>query len=129
MSVVTSSPEPCKSFAYVLGVYLGDGAVTLWRMAGKTDRLIFRLNTIDQDFAEATRAALADLSDYKVSLSRHPVPKSANPNWALALGDRALCERLIADTNRKSIIPPYVFDWSRELKLPSLSGSWTARAS
>ena len=122
MSVVASGPGASKSFAYVLGVYLGDGAVTLWRMASKADRLVFRLNTIDEDFAKATRAALADLSDYKVSLSCHPVPKSENLNWALALGDRALCERLIADTKRKSIIPPYVFDWPRETKLPSLRG-------
>jgi hypothetical protein len=122
VSVIASRPGASKSFAYVLGVYLGDGAVTLWRMEGKSDRLLFRLNTIDEDFAEATKAALADLSDYKVSLSCHPVPKSRNPNWALALGDRALCERLIADTKRKSIIPPYVFDWPRETKLPFIVG-------
>ena len=122
MSVVASGPGASKSFAYVLGVYLGDGAVTLWRMEGKSDRLVYRLNTIDEDFAKATRAALADLSDYKVTLSCHPVPKSKNPNWALALGDRALCERLIADTKRKSIIPPYVFDWPREAKLAFIVG-------
>lgn len=91
-------------------------------MTGKTDRLVFRLNTIDEDFAEATRAALADMSDYKVSLSCHPVPKSSNPNWALALGDRTLCEQLIADTKRKSIIPAYVFEWPRELKLAFIVG-------
>ncbi len=101
-----SDLKPSKNFAYVLGVYLGDGAVTVWRMEGKTDRLVLRLNTIDEDFAEATRAALTELSDYKVSLSCHPVPNSSNPNWALALGDRALCQRLVADTNRKSTIPP-----------------------
>jgi len=61
VSVVASGPGASKSFAYVLGVYLGDGAVTLWRMEGKSDRLVFRLNTIDEDFAKATRAALADL--------------------------------------------------------------------
>jgi hypothetical protein len=122
VSVVASRPGASKSFAYVLGVYLGDGAVTLWRMASKADRLVFRLNTIDEDFAKATRAALADLSDYKVSLFCHPVPKSRNPNWALALGDRALCERLIADTKRKSIIPPYVFDWPPETKLAFIVG-------
>ena len=86
-------------------------------MQGKSARLLFRLNTIDEDFAEATKAALVDLSDYKVSLSCHPVPKSSNPNWALALGDRALCERLIVDTKRKSIIPAFVFDWPREVGL------------
>jgi len=122
VSVVASRPGASKSFAYVLGVYLGDGAVTLWRMEGKSDRLLFRLNTIDEDFAEATKAALVDLSDYKVSLSCHPVPKSSNPNWALALGDRALCERLIADTKRKSIIPAFVFDWPRETKLAFIAG-------
>jgi hypothetical protein len=78
--VETDGTEATKSFAYVLGVYLGDGAVTLWRMAGKTDRLVFRLNTIDEDFARATKAALADLSNYKVSLSCHTVLKSSNPN-------------------------------------------------
>ena len=91
-------------------------------MEGRSDRLLFRLNTIDEDFAEATKAALADLSDYKVSLSCHPVPKSRNPNWTLALGDRTLCERLIEDTNRKSIIPAYVFEWSHEMRLAFIGG-------
>ena len=85
MSVVVSRPGASKSFAYVLGVYLGDGAVTLWRMASRTDRLVFRLNTIDEDFAKATRAAIADLSDYKVSLSCHPSSQEQEPK----LGARA----------------------------------------
>jgi hypothetical protein len=111
-----------KSFAYILGVYLGDGAVTTWRQTGKSDRLVFRLNTIDQDFAEATKKALQDLSDYTVSLCCHAVAKSKKPNHALALGDRALCERLIADTEKKRIIPEYVFGWSRENKLAFIVG-------
>ena len=49
MSVVASRPGASKSFACVVGVYLGDGAVTLWRMASKADRLVFRLNTIDEE--------------------------------------------------------------------------------
>ena len=122
MKVGAINRDASKSFAYVLGVYLGDGAVTLWLMEGRSDRLLFRLNTIDEDFAEATKAALADLSDYKVSLSCHPVPKSRNPNGALALGDRTLCERLIEDTNRKSIIPAYVFEWSHEMRLAFIGG-------
>ncbi len=114
--------EAGKDFAYILGVYLGDGAVTLWRSPGKSDRLIFRLNTIDQDFAQATRTALSRLSDYKVSLSCHAVSKSSKPNHALALGDRALCERLVADTEKKRIIPSYVLGWPRELKLAFVVG-------
>lgn len=114
--------EAGKSFAYILGVYLGDGAVTLWTQAGKTDRLMFRLNTIDEDFAEATKTALAELSEYKVSLCCHAVSKSSKPNWALALGDRELCNRLVTDTEKKRIIPSYVLGWPRDLKLAFIVG-------
>ncbi len=111
-----------KSFAYILGVYLGDGAVTKWSAPRRTDRLLFRLNTIDQDFAMATKAALEQLSTYKVQLSCHAVSKSSRPNWALALGDRALCERLVEDTAKKQIIPKYVFGWPRDHKLAFIVG-------
>ncbi len=114
--------EAGKSFAYVLGVYLGDGAVTVARSTGRKDRLVFRLNTIDEDFAEATKAALVELSGYKVSLCCHAVSKSSKPNWALALGDRELCDRLVTDTEKKRIIPSYVLGWSRGLKLAFIVG-------
>lgn len=111
-----------KSFAYILGVYLGDGAVTTARAEGRAERLVFRLNTIDQDFAEAVKAALGQLTTYAVSLCCYPVKKSSNPNWALACGDRAICERLIADTDRKKKIPAYVWEWPREYKLAFIVG-------
>jgi len=114
--------EAGKSFAYVLGVFLGDGCVTTWRANGKTDRLIFRLNTIDEDFALAAKAALSALSTYKVSIYCHAVSKSSKPNWALALGDRVLCEKLVTDTERKRVIPGYVFEWPLDLKLAFIAG-------
>jgi hypothetical protein len=114
--------DAAKSFAYILGVYLGDGAVTKSQGAGRSDRLVFRLNTIDRDFAKATKKALQELSDYTVSLCCHAVAKSKKPNYALALGDRALCERLVADTDKKQAIPEYVFGWSRDNKLAFITG-------
>lgn len=111
-----------KSFAYILGVYLGDGAVTKWSSPGRTDRLVFRLNTIDEDFAEATRKALQELSTYKVTSSCHAVSKSSKPNFALVLGDRQLCEVLVADTDKKRVIPAYVWDWPRDNKLAFIVG-------
>lgn len=114
--------EAGKSFAYILGVYLGDGAVTKWSAAGKSDRLIFRLNTIDEDFAQSTKEALQHLSNYTVSICCHAVKKSSKPNWALALGDRALCERLVAETEKKRIMPEYVFGWPRDHKLALIAG-------
>jgi len=111
-----------KSFAYILGIYLGDGAVTRWNAPRRKERLLFRLNTIDEDFALATKAALEQLSTYKVQLSCHAVSKSSKPNWALALGDRELCERLVADSARKQIIPAYVWEWPRDHKLAFIVG-------
>ncbi len=111
-----------KAFAYVLGVYLGDGCVYTWRAARKSDRLMFRLNTIDEEFARTTAAALSLLSDYTVTVGTHAVSKSSKPNWYLALGDRALCQRLLDETERKRIIPAYVWEWSREHKLAFIAG-------
>jgi hypothetical protein len=111
-----------RSFAYILGVFLGDGCVTMRRTPRETPRLQFRLNTIDQDFAEATKKALQQLSTYTVSVCCYPVPKSKKPNYGLTLGDTALCDRLVADTEQKRIIPAYVFDWSRENKLAFIVG-------
>jgi hypothetical protein len=111
-----------KSFAYILGVYLGDGAVTKWTQEGRADRLIFRLNTIDQDFAETTKAALEQLSTYKVTIGCHAVSKSSKPNWYIALGDRVLCQRLVDETAKKQIIPEYVWGWPRDHKLAFIVG-------
>lgn len=102
-----------KSFAYILGVYLGDGCVTGGR---------FRLNTIDRDFAEAVKAALNVISPMNVTLSVHDVSKSSKPNWALGIGDHRLCTRLVEDCCGKRIIPAYVFDGARDQKLAFIAG-------
>jgi hypothetical protein len=111
-----------KSFAYILGVYLGDGCVTNSWNRGRKDRPVFRLNTIDEDFAEATKAALQQISTYAVTVGCHAVAKSSKPNWSLVHGDRALCERLVTDTEKKRIIPSYVFGWPRDQKLAFIVG-------
>jgi hypothetical protein len=52
-----------KSFAYLLGVYLGDGCVTdVWHEERQKSYKRFRLNTIDKDFAEATVNAIKDVT-------------------------------------------------------------------
>lgn len=96
--------EAGKSYAYLVGVYLGDGCVTL--QAGKP---VFRLNTIDADFAEATRAALADLG-CRASVSSHAVSKSSKLNHSLSCCNQTICERLIADTDAKKTLPKFSDD-------------------
>ena len=111
-----------KSFAYILGVYLGDGCVTTWRCKGKSDRLAFRLNTIDQDFAQAVKAALENMSERTVTIGSHAVKKSTKPNWYICLHDREICERLVRETNKKMEIPCYVYSWPNDHKLAFIAG-------
>lgn len=99
--VVRIGQSADKSYAYLLGVYLGDGCVTEQR--GKN---VFRLNTIDMDFALATKAAIEDLG-YTASISTHAVKKSSKPNNSLYCGSVALCERLVMDCDGKSRIPEF----------------------
>lgn len=115
-----------KSFAYILGVYLGDGNVSR-HLAKNWDGVLerfsqFRLNTIDLDFAEAVRTALIDLTGRKITIHTYAVSKSSKPNNALSCGDEELCNKLVIDTEGKSYIPSYVFDWSKEEKLAFVAG-------
>jgi len=99
-----------KSYAYLLGVFLGDGSVSRGRYAQ---------STIDKDFADAVVAAFADLSDCRVCVSYQEKPKKdrpASPIWNVSCGDKALAERLVADTKGKTIIPDYVHAWDDELR-------------
>jgi hypothetical protein len=106
-----------KSFAYILGVYLGDGCVT--RSGGS---LGFKLNTIDADFAAAVKEAFAELTDRAAIVYRYPVAKSRNENYQLWCSDRALAEELKRITEDKRIIPDFVFQWSRDEKLAFIAG-------
>lgn len=107
-----------KDFAYILGVFLGDGCVTKER--GRYLR--FRLNTIDQDFALATKAAIEAVSEYAVNVHQHAVAKSSKPNWSLGCYDPILCDTLVRDTKAKRVIPEYVHDWTRENRVAFIAG-------
>lgn len=107
-----------KSFAYILGVYLGDGCVT---KSGAND--CFRLNTIDIEFATATRVAFLEYGPLTAnSLSVHAVKKSSKPNCALSIRQDDICRTLVDDTERKIKIPDYVFEWPRENQLAFITG-------
>lgn len=115
-----------KSFAYILGVYLGDGCVTLQvsHNSGPSTKWypVFRVNTIDEDFAQAVKASLADLTSRPVNICKHDVKKSSKPNYSLRCGDPQLCAKLVEDTDSKKIIPAYVWEWSKAEKLAFIAG-------
>lgn len=100
-----------KSFAYILGVYLGDGCVT---KAGW-----YHQNTIDQDFAEAVKQAFDKIAVRPARITYQEKPKkdcNCSPQWAVQCSDPVLMRRLVDDTDRKQKIPDYVFGWDRELR-------------
>ncbi|MCK9544484.1 MAG: hypothetical protein M0R03_20895 [Novosphingobium sp.] len=106
-----------KSYAYLLGVFLGDGCVT--RVQGYP---AFRLNTIDEDFALATKAALSEMTRRVISIHKHDVKKSSKPNHSLRCGDPEICAHLLAVTNHKLVIPAFVHDWEKGRKLAFIQG-------
>lgn len=115
-----------KSYAYLLGVYLGDGCVTRQpsRNSGKGVKYypVFRLNTIDEDFAEATRSALSEFTDRPISIHEHEVSKSSNHNYSLRCGEPEICTHLVEVTEDKTKIPSFVTEWSREEKIAFIVG-------
>jgi len=103
-----------KSYAYLLGVFLGDGCVTATGNA-----LRYAQNTIDEDFAEAVRDALSNLTDRRVTVTYQEKPRPnrpCSPQWTVGCSDREICAKLLNDTQGKAVIPAYVFEWSGDLK-------------
>ena len=110
----------------MLGVFLGDGCVTPKEtkrlLNGKPSNPVFRLNTIDEDFANAVASALRKISDKKPWIGKHAVKGSKNPNYSLRCPDFALCSMLLTDTQYKKCIPQYVVEWPRELQVQFVIG-------
>jgi hypothetical protein len=109
-----------KSFAYLVGVYLGDGCVT--KVQGY-DR--FRLNTIDLDFAQATAEAISQVSEYRAIINGPYQDKrfsKSAPQYQLYWGDRGMCSRLVDETGGKQFIPALVHEAPRDEQLAFVAG-------
>ena len=91
-----------KSYAFLLGVYLGDGYVH--------ESGAFTLTTIDLDFAEAVKAAFESLGvGAKISEPRQDVRFSkSRPYFNLHTQVHPLCQRFVEETARKQRIPEWV---------------------
>lgn len=107
-----------KSYAYLLGVYLGDGALTDCGYGP----VAFRLNVVDMDFAEATASALEAVTGKRPNIRTSPV-KNGRDNHAITLTDRPLAARLLADTEAKKRIPMDVIAaWPRDWQMAFVAG-------
>lgn len=108
-----------KSYAYILGVYLGDGSICKSNRGGQS---VFRLNTIDRDFAETVRKALNDLVSAVVGIGTNEVKKSSNPNHSLHCTSEELCEKLRTETKNKQVIPTWISDAPKDERLAFVAG-------
>jgi intein-encoded DNA endonuclease-like protein len=117
---MTNRQSAGKSFAYLLGVYLGDGCVT--HVQGY-DR--FRLNTIDEDFAQATSAAVEDITGRRYPVNGPYQDKrfsQSRPQYQFYCGNTDLCDRLKHQTGEKQKIPEWVFTADKDLRLAFIAG-------
>lgn len=114
---MTIGQSASKSYAYLLGVYLGDGCVTT--QGGK---LVFKVNTIDEDFALAVQNALKDIG-CKSAIYKYGVKKSSKPNYSLWCGDQELCKNLRIDCAGKTRFPVFTLQQSAHAFIEGLMDS------
>ena len=108
-----------KSYAYLLGVYLGDGNVSY---NGK--RKMFQLTTIDTDFINSTSKALKDNSPKEPRVCEYVDNRWSKPCtlYHLQHNDHDLAIRLQNDTGNKQWIPQYVFKYDKETLKQFITG-------
>lgn len=108
-----------KSFSYLLGVYLGDGCVTTQK-----GRLVFRMNTKDEDFALSVERALNCLTKHKIGIHKVIDNRWNKPcmTFQLRCGDTDIAKILREHTENKTKIPDYVFDWNTENQKAFIAG-------
>lgn len=103
-----------KSYAYILGVFLGDGCAS----GG-----MFRLNTIDEDFAIATKTELLKLiPDAYINIRKEVVKKSSKSNYSLSYCSTEFSRKLLKETSSKTIIPKWILASRKEVKLAFIAG-------
>lgn len=105
-----------KHLAYLLGVYLGDGWIGMVQGYHR-----FRLNTIDNDFAETAAESLESINGYRPKINIHPVSKSSKPNHSIAANGKNL-SWMVEATERKNKIPSCVWKMDKESKLAFIAG-------
>ena len=118
------------SFAYLMGVYLGDGEIN------KSYKFeVFRLNTKDKDFAETTKQAILicrgdeynlkkgtaytgklrklTLTEHEVTMRKVYKVKPAN-YFNVYASSAKLFKKMAKMTNNKTKFPKEIFNWTKE---------------
>lgn len=107
-----------KSFAYVLGVYIGDGCITKPKKHPNYS-YVFRLDVIDKDFADKFAEELKNLG---CKVLPREWERYGKPCYIVETRDKDLTDVLLKDTDHKKIVPDYVMKWSKDERLAFISG-------
>lgn len=108
-----------KSYAYLLGVYLGDGCVR--QNHGKKQ---FAMNTIDLDFAVAVKDAFemcGFTSNIHGPMKDKRFSKSAE-FYTVNSSSQEMCSALVDDTDAKEKIPGWIFGASKQSRIAFIAG-------
>jgi len=106
-----------KSYAYILGVYLGDGSVSK-----NGTSMVFRLGAIDKDFVDKTSELLQELTGKNANINQLREKRSIHQPYVTACYDRELCYHLQEVTENKTVIPEFVKEWPIENKIAFVEG-------
>jgi hypothetical protein len=108
-----------KSYAYLLGVYLGDGSLSY---AGNVERATFRLSAVDLDFVEATADAVGVVTGKRPAINVYPEKRGRDVN-AITRRDQALASRLLEETEAKQRLPlGMIQKWPRDWQMAVVAG-------
>lgn len=116
----SAGKDKSLALAYITGVYLGDGCLTKRQ---ENNSWNFRLNTVDEDFAEAVMSALETLFGRRTKMQTYKdkrFPKS-KLQWQVHFGAKDLWPLKDATAN-KNIIPKFIKLGSDDEKREFIAG-------
>jgi len=108
-----------KSYAYLLGVYLGDGCVR--QNHGKKQ---FAMNTIDYDFAVATKEAI-ELIGYTANIHGPMKDKRFSKSsvfYTVNSSSQEICHSLVSETNGKQKLPSWILKADKSKRIAFIAG-------
>ena len=106
-------------FAYVIGVYLGDGCTSK-----SSSGHCFRLSVIDKDFAEKTAKCLSIIleKNIKVFEDKWPQTRGYKSNFVTQAHGTGFCTFIETETNHKKVIPDFIKNGTIDQKKSFIEG-------
>lgn len=107
-----------KNLAYLLGVYMGDGAI--WDNGNGT--MVFGLMAIDKVFVEETARCIGEVTGETPSVHTCRKPDRRSEYFRCQSTNADLIQYLVHETHAKTIIPSSVLEAPADLKKEFIAG-------